>query len=194
MTENELQSIRLEDRDDLTPQEKEAVAFYLEYSNEVQYYLRHPRELSGLEESPHFQALVHHLDNTISRSSITPGNLVYRGVRADFSKRLLFLLSIDPAECNDGFHRITPQIIRDLGFTSFTTDAERLVSKKKDDPKILFVHQTTPSGNALYIGGEDAELLYPRAYPWMATGFACSRRGRETLIFINLASYDGGIT
>jgi len=194
VTENELQSIQWEDRDDLTPQEKEAVAFYLEYSSEVQYYLRHPRELSGLEESPNFEALVHHLDNTICRSPISAGTLVYRGVRADYSKRLLFLLSIDPAECNDGFHSITPQIIRDLGFTSFTTGAERLVSKKKEDPRVLFVHQTTSTGNALYIGGKDAELLYPRGYPWMARGFACSRRGKETMIFINLVSFEGGIS
>ncbi|HNQ26028.1 MAG: ADP-ribosyltransferase exoenzyme [Euryarchaeota archaeon ADurb.BinA087] len=194
MTENELQRIPWEDRDDLTPQEKEAVAFYLEYSSEVQYYLRHPRELSGLEESPNFEALVHHLDNTICRSPISAGTLVYRGVRADYSKRLLFLLSIDFAECNDGFHSITPQIIRDLGFTSFTMGAERLVSKKREDPKILLVHQTTSAENALFIGGEDAELLYPRAYPWLVTGFTCSRRGRETMIFINLASYQGGIS
>ncbi len=193
MTVNELQGIPLEDRDDLTTQEKEAVAFYLEYSDEVQYYLRHPRELNRLEESPHFEVLIHHLDTTINRSSITPGTLVYRGVRADYSRRLLFLLSIDPAECNDGFHSITPQIIRDLGYTSFTTDADRLVSTKKNNPKIVFVHQTTSPGNALYLGGEDAELLYPRAFPWMATGFACSRRGRETMIFINLASYHGGM-
>lgn len=186
--------IQWDERDDLTPREKEAVALYLEYSGEVQNYLRHPRELAGREEWSWFQALIYHLDNAVDRSAVQPGDLIFRAVSDDFTRRLLFLLSVDPVNCIDeGFHSITPHIIQDQGYTSFTKDAGRLFVKSMKEARALFVYQTKSSDRALYLGGKDLELLYPRAFRWMTTGFDCITKGTMKQVFITLESFSGGM-
>lgn len=194
VTGKEPHGIPWDDRDDLTSWEKESVAFYLEYSREVQHYLRTPRELTGLEEWSYFEALITHLDSVIDRSAVHPGDLIFRGVRDDFTKLLLFLLSVDPLKHReDGFHRITPQVIQDPGYCSFTKDARKLVSKSREDTRILFVHQTRSSDHALNIGGKDFELLYPRSFLWVATGFEYIATGTMNTVFISLEPFSGGM-
>jgi hypothetical protein len=186
---------RWDKREDLTPLEKEAVTLYLEYSNEVQNYLRHPREISGQVVWSWFQTMIRHLDDAIDRSILQPGDLVFRGVRSDFTKRLLFLLSIDAGECSeDGFHRVTPHIIQDQGYTSFTRDARQFFPGSKGDTRIVLVHQTKSSDRAaIDIRGKNLELLYPRALQWMTTGFECiSTMGAKTIL-ISIDSFTGGI-
>ena len=194
VTGQQSKEIRWDERDDLTPLEKEAVTLYLEYSSEVQNYLRHPREISGQEEWSWFQAMIRHLDDAIDRSTLQPGDLVFRGIRSDFTKRLLFLLSIDADEYSeDGFHRVTPHIIHDQGYTSFTRDVRRILAKSKRGIRVVLVHQTTSSDWAIEIAGDDLELLYPRGLRWMTTGFECIATGAARNILISLESFSGGI-
>ncbi|MDD1707964.1 MAG: ADP-ribosyltransferase [Methanoregulaceae archaeon] len=194
MTGQKPEELRWDEREDLTPLEKEAVTLYLEYSSEVQNYLRHPREISGQEEWSWFQAMIRHLDDAIDRSTLRPGDLVFRGVRSDFTKRLLFLLSIEAGECSeDGFHRVTPHIIQDQGYTSFTRDVRQLFPGSKGDTRVVLVHQTNSSDRAIDIGGRDLELLYPRALHWMTTGFECISMIGARTILISLDSFTGGI-
>jgi hypothetical protein len=195
VTGQQPKEIQWSEREDLTPLEKEAVTLYLKYSSEVQNYLRHPREISGPEEWSWFQAMIHHLDDAIARSTLQPGDLVFRGVRSDFTKRLLFLLSIDAGECSekDGFHRVTPHIIQDQGYTSFTRDVRQFFPESKGGIRVVLVHQTTSADRAIEIGGKALEMLYPRALRWMTTGFECiSMMGKRTIL-ISLDSFTGGI-
>lgn len=193
MTARPLHGVPWQETGDLAPQEKEAVALYLGFSREVQHYLRHPRELADAEEWPWFQALVQHLDTAISRSHPPPGTLLYRGVRdGDFTRRILFLLSVDPG-CTDGeFHPITPQIIQDPGYTSFAGEASRIPGRSGDGLRVLFVYRTGSPDRALYVGGKDSELLFPRGVSWMATGYLCipSDGGKE--ILISIEQFSGG--
>lgn len=170
------------------------MALYLEFSPEVQHYLRNPRELAEGEEWPWFQALIHHLDTAISRSRALPGTLLYRGVRdGDFNRRILFLLSADPGCTDEVFHPITPQIIQDPGYTSFAGDASRIRVRSRDGLRVLFVYRTGSADRALNLGGEDSELLFPRGAPWMATGYLCLPSERGTDMLIAIEQFSGGV-
>ena len=180
-------------REDLTSQEREAIALYLENWEYVNDTLRKPKENKEFEEWQYFPNLIYHIDSAISKSSPGPGRLLFRGIHGDFADRALFCLAISPGSPEDpDCAPVVPHFIRDMGYTSFSGDLDSvLVGKGEGDTggrTVILVYKPREGENGLNLD-ERGEVLFPRETVWITTGYSHRSWMDCRVVFVSIDIY-----
>jgi hypothetical protein len=164
---------------ELTVQEQEAVDFFLEYKDMVQFILRNPNVLKKEKEWSSFLVFLRNLDSVLCKSSLDERCLLFRGIARDYAERLLFLLDITREPGERSGDRFTPHILQDPSYITFsrTADAALEIPGGKGTYRLLFVYQGEPADNALPIAGKSSEVLFPRNARWLTTGYMTDDSG-----------------
>lgn len=160
----------------LTVQEQEAVDFFLEYRDTIQYLLRNPKNLEKEEEWSSFLVFLRNLDSALCKSSLDTNCLLFRGVGRNYAERLLFLLDITARKGERSGEDFTPHIIQDPSYVTFSTRVEDVLWKPGTS-RLLFVYQGEPDDQARPLGGENPEVLFPRNARWLTTGYVTDDHG-----------------
>jgi hypothetical protein len=185
------ENIPYSQREDLTSQEKEAIAVYLENWEYVNDTLRKPKENKEFEEWQYFPNLVYHIDRAISKSSPGQSRLLFRGIHGDFAERALFCLAIPPGspeEPDPG--PVVAHFIQDRGYTSFSEDLDLVLEGDCDTGgrKVILVHRPREGAAGLALD-EHGEVLFPRDTLWITTGhsYRCCQGCRA--VFVSVDNY-----
>jgi hypothetical protein len=161
---------------ELTVQEQEAVDFFLEYRDTIQQFLRNPKDLEKEEEWASFLVFLRNLDSALCKSSLDTKCLLFRGVVGDYAERLLFLLDITARKGERSGGDFTPHVIQDPSYVTFSTRVEDVLWKPGTS-RLLFAYQGEPDHQALPVGGENPEVLFPRNARWLTTGYMTDDHG-----------------
>jgi hypothetical protein len=178
-------------REDLTSQEREAIALYLENWEYVNDTLRKPKENKEFEEWQYFPNLVYHIDSAISKSSPGQSRLLFRGIHGDFAERALFCLAIPPWSPEDpGCAPAVPHFIQDRGYTSFSGDLDSVLEGDGDagGRKVILVHSPREGAAGLALD-EEGEVLFPRETLWITTGYSYRSWRDCRVVFVSVAIY-----
>ena len=178
-------------REDLTIQEREAIALYLDNWEYVNDTLRKPKENKEFEEWQYFPNLIYHIDSALSKSSLGPSCLLFRGMHGDFAERALFCLGIPPKGPDDpDCSPVVAHVIRDRGYTSFSEDLDSLLEAGGDtgDRRVVIVYKSREGETGLYLD-EHGEVLFPRETLWITTGYSYRSWQDCKVVFISVDIY-----
>lgn len=155
--------------DTLDSIEREALGFFLQYRDEVQFTLRNPTSIMAEEELTNFKVFLRYLDDAICKSSPGEERILFRGVRGDYTEKLLFLLAVPPAPGQE----FSPHILQDPSYPAFTPDLSTALDQSQvpGRRRVVFVFRCRPDDDALFLGGKAGEVLFPRNTRWITTGF-----------------------
>ncbi len=165
--------------DTLNPQEREALNFFLQYQDEIQFTLRNPTSIMTEEELPNFMVFLRNLDSALCKSSLPGERILFRGVRRDYSERLLFLLAIPPAQGQE----FSPHVLQDPSYPAFTEQAPLALERSgvQGEHRVVFVYRCSPEDDALLLEGKAGEVLFPRNTRWLTTGYQVHDSGIITI-------------
>ncbi|HQA80888.1 MAG TPA: ADP-ribosyltransferase [Methanoregulaceae archaeon] len=159
-------------REDLSDNEKRAIKDYLEEGIDINRCLRNPY---GIQDPASFCSFLFQLDKAITNSHLKNNYRVFRGVGGDYGSTI-------KANLTSGETVLNPE-----GYTSFSFDkiiALEYATQAGDD-KILFIANCKEGENALFIGGDESEIIFPRGTRWMVTRMGVSRDSPEvTFIYL----------
>ncbi len=106
------------------------------------------------------------------------------------------MLSISPEELEMGtIYEGTPCIIQDHAFTSFSADLDCAIdfTNNESEIKVILTIMGKKGDNVLYTGGTDSEIIFPRNYPFVTTGYKLDEWQECRVIFISLDKYKRGL-
>lgn len=170
--------------------ERDAVEFFRTYEEDIQLILRNPRLLMEEEEWKNFEALVAHLDGALAKSTLPREILLFHGLGPEIAGNLLFMLDVK-AEKIEGeiFTGLIPQIVRDPGYTIFSTDPDVILRETPGDAgetRVIFACFSNAGDTALVLEEQAGEVLYPRNVTWITTGATAVRWNGIPVVVIGI--------
>jgi hypothetical protein len=178
---------------ELDQMEQDAIDFFLTYEEDIQLILRNPRLLMDKEEWGNFEALISHLDRALSQSVLSREILLFRGMGREIAGTFLFMLDVPAGgRSGDDATALIPHLIREPGYTLFSTDPGAVLRDLPDDERetqVIFAYLSRPGDSAVTLDEEAGELLYPRKATWVTTGSTTALWNRipVTIISIEMA-------
>ena len=159
-------------REDLSDIEKEAIKEYLDGGLDINRCLRNTYEIP---DPAAFCSFLFNLDKAITNSYLKRNYRVFRGIGGDYGTTINVRLSMGET------------VLDHDGYTSFSFDKIIALeyATQAGDNKIIFIAECKKGDNALFIGGEESEIIFPRGTRWMITRVGTFRDSPEvTFIYL----------
>lgn len=143
-------------RGDLSEEERNAIRSYLENGEITNQYLRARKSLFSETLVSSENLDIFYLDQAIEKSQLHKNYQSYRGVSGEYGLKIMDNL----------LKGLT--IISDPGYVSFTFDLSIAMDYANifGVERIVFIIDCVPGEKALFIGGEESEILFPRDEKW----------------------------
>ena len=178
---------------ELDQKEQDALGFFREYGEDVQNILRNPRLLVDTEEWGSFEAFIAHLDHALAKSALAREVLLFHGMNRDIAHNFLFMLDVKEAGGEgEVFTGLIPHLIRDPGYTLFSTDPDAVLQKLpgvEQETRVIVACMSHRDDPAVVL---NEQVLYPRNAIWITTGTTMVRWHGIPVVIISIEMAKSG--
>lgn len=142
-------------RRDLTSSEIDTIKYYIDSGKEINSFLR---GTAYFEASLHVDLLrkAHIIDGIIKKSKLSKEYALFRGIYGAYAERVL----------DDVLNGIN--IFKEFGYSSFTfnNSIAMNIALQCEDYGIIYFYDSKIGESALFIGGRECEIVFPRKISW----------------------------